>query len=133
MVIMKIDIMVIMKLLKYFNRNLYDFISALLIEEQKKLEIRKSVVGLAQLNNIIYVLHEWCDTLSVFDCVSFERLDDVKLMRQTGKSIHVDSIAACSINQCLYLADVINKCILRLEINNGEKTVRWINKYRKVK
>ena len=82
--------------------------------------------GVAQLNNNIFVLHN--TFLAVYDAVSFERLGDIRLLLNRNP-IRCDSIAACSVNQCLYVAGRYNGGgIVRLEIKNGEKTVKWMNK-----
>ena len=54
--------------------------------------------GVAQLNNNLYVLHN--TFLTVYDAVSFERLEDVELSLNRNP-IRGHSIAACSVNQCL--------------------------------
>ena len=46
---------------------------------------------------------------------------------EEGRPADGHSIAAYSVNQCLYVADIGNNCILRLKINNGEITVKWMN------
>ena len=65
--------------------------------------------------------------LAVYDAVSFERLEDVEVSLEEGGPADGHSIAAYRVNQCLYVADIGNNCILRLDINNGGITVKWIN------
>ena len=84
--------------------------------------------GVAQLNNNIYVLlrdflnHTF---LTVYDAVSFERLEDVELSLKEGEHVKGFNIVACSVNQCLYVVDIDNNCILRLEIKNEGKAAKW--------
>ena len=92
---------------------------------QRILQPSGHTTGVAQLNNNIYVLSS--TILTVYDAVSFERLGDVVLALKENLS-HGHSIAACSVNQCLYIADRYRDgSIIRLEIKNGGKTVKWMN------
>ena len=90
----------------------------------------KRTAGVAQLNNNIYVLPLDRTFLAVFDAVSFERLEDVELSLKEGfdklTKVKAFSIAACSVNQCLYVLHRDDYCIFRLEIKNGGKTVKWM-------
>ena len=92
---------------------------------QRILQDEYGTIGVAQLNNNIYVLHN--TFLTVYDAVSFERLEDVKLSLNRNP-IRGDSIAACSVNQCLYVGDRYKSGIIRLYIKNGGKTVQWMKK-----
>ena len=104
---------------------------------QRILQQDKYIRGVAQLNNNIYVLHN--TFLAVYDAVSFERLEDIEVSLEEGRPADCQSIAACSVNQCLFIADrwpldtasytgsYTGDGIIRLEIKNGGKTVTWMN------
>ena len=95
-----------------------------ILQPDKYIYLDEDISDVAQLNNNIYVLHY--TFLAVYDAVSFKRLKDVKLLLKRNP-IRGDSIAACSVNQCLYVAGRYSGgSIIRLKINNGVKTVIWM-------
>jgi len=83
------------------------------------------VRGVAQLDGLMYVV---CrpNTLHVYDSVSFVQLKEVLVQLEGRKSSHLYDIAACSINHCLYVSDIKNRCILRLT-SVVTDVVKWLD------
>jgi hypothetical protein len=84
------------------------------------LSVDGNVMGMAQLANKIYVVCRQSATIRVYAAsLPYDRLPDVEV---EGMRYALD-IAACSVSQHLYIADLRARCVWRTEV--GGLVDRW--------
>jgi len=98
---------------------------------QIKLDARRIVVGLAELQGRLYILSVFSKSITVYDSETFTPLADV--MMEEGKRL--SDMAPSHVSQCLYIVDEGSGCVWRLTAQGHHVTcflsdihVSWPNK-----
>jgi len=89
------------------------------------------VTGVARLNGTIYVA---CKSKRLFLYTADTLVaahpgpDHIIVHVEGGRSMCALDIVACSLQQCLYVADLNNRCVLRILVNEGRTVLRWLER-----
>lgn len=81
---------------------------------------KTAVIGLAILSDKIYVLHSGQHLVSVYDAVTGELFPEVIDVGADTDS-ELTALVSCYVNECIYIADRVNKQIIRFEPSNNER------------
>jgi len=108
-------------------RFIFLFADNLRVKQLRKLEIENSTVtGVTQLLDRMYVVCRKSNRVLVYDSATFARLEDIVVEPKYGQTLWPRDMAACSVNNCLYITDINNYAIWRVKENKEEEHLVWL-------